>query len=180
MSAATVPNPSDADVMELIEINGLTGVPQYVRYEDHGYDSQWCHISAKHRTLTKGGRRVHGWALWRWPVPDAPEGTTIILAEHHSIWQSPDNELIDVTPPRFGVPSVLFVRDDAARIEFDGAAFQMKTDLTSWLEVPRMLRGQPTNELHYPLIPAIRPDVVDYANHLNFELDQLSTGDEHG
>ena len=68
---ATVPAPNDPDVLQLLAINNLRGPAELLPYKDMGYDSQWCHISAKHCALNSGGRRVHGWALWRWDVPQA-------------------------------------------------------------------------------------------------------------
>ena len=177
---ATVPNPNDDDVVELLKLNGLTGQPQYIRYEDRGYDPQWCHVSAKHCAVIDGGKRVHGWALWRFEDPTAPGGQTIAVAEHHSVWESQDGELVDVTPPRFGRASVLFVRDDTATIEFRDNSFLMRTELTNWPEVPRMLFGIPTSSAVYPLVPSERPDVIAYAARLGFDIALLATDESHG
>jgi hypothetical protein len=55
----------------------LTGTPLHLHYADHGYDPDFCHLSAKHCAMTKGGRRVHGWAVWAFD--------DMLVGEHHSV-----------------------------------------------------------------------------------------------
>ena len=177
---ATVPAPNDPDVLQLLAINNLRGPAELLPYKDMGYDSQWCHISAKHCALNSGGRRVHGWALWRWDVPQATPPQTILFAEHHSVWEPPNGALVDVTPRRFGVPSVLFVRDDSAVITLKDGSFLMRTDLTSWPEITRVITGNPTEYEFYPLKVEERPDLLAYCRRLDFDPCEMATDREHG
>ncbi|MBZ9984103.1 MULTISPECIES: hypothetical protein [unclassified Mesorhizobium] len=167
-----VPAAAEQEVATLLSINNLTGSPFLVPYEDHGYGAQQCHISAKHHAIVHGGKRVHGWAIWRF---DDPSSQSIVVAEHHSVWEDLHGNLIDVTTPRYGAVAVLFVRDDNATIHQKGPDYMMRTDLTSWHEVPRMLAGNPTQNEFYPLNPTTRPDVVSYAASLNFNLARIVT-----
>ncbi|WP_155251007.1 hypothetical protein [Sinorhizobium meliloti] len=167
-----VPSATEQEVATLLSINNLTSTPFLVPYEDYGYDAQQCHISAKHHAIIRGGKRVHGWAIWRF---DHPTSQSIAVAEHHSVWEDVNGNLIDVTPPRYGAAAVLFVRDDSATIHQEGRNFVMRTDLTSWHEVPRMFAGNPTQYEFYPLDPTVRPDVTSYAASLNFNLARIVT-----
>lgn len=178
-AVATAPAPGDADVLQLLALNHLSGTPHYLPYEDRGYGAQWCHISSKHCAMTAGGRRVHGWALWRWDVPEASPPETILFGEHHSVWERPDGALIDVTPPRYGA-AVLFVRDDAAVLAQANGVFQMRTDLTNWSEIPRVLAGSPIDSEFYPLTVSARPDLVTYCQGLGFDPMNMSTDPTHG
>lgn len=130
---ASVPAPNEPLVTTFLEKYSLLGTPVYVDYSDYGYDPSQCHLSAKHRAMKSGGRRVHGWALWQFEAQ--------IDAEHHSVWETPDENLVDVTPPKFGGDRVLFVRDDAADIvEFDGT-FIMWADRTTVPGISFVYRG---------------------------------------
>lgn len=82
-----LPNPTDADVVGLLKLHRLSGVPVFVKYEDHGYEPRFCHASAKDIAKKKAGKRVHGRAFWRFNATLA-DGTpsSLLLAEHHSIW----------------------------------------------------------------------------------------------
>jgi hypothetical protein len=175
MSAiATIPKASDRDVVMLLNLNCLTGAPTMVRYEERGYSARFCHVSAKHCAILHGGRRVHGWALWRRVVPGAPPGTTILLAEHHSVWETPGGELLDVTPRTFEDPDVLFLRDDSATIIAANGVFLLRTDLTDWPEIPRMLAGYQVDYKVFALEPT-KPDLVEYVARLGFDLSRLAT-----
>lgn len=173
------PKANDQDVIYWLKLHGFTGTPDLIRYEEHGYQPRFCHISAKHHASTNGGKRVHGWALWRWRVPETPIGTTVIFAEHHSVWQTPDGALVDLTPPASGGTEVLFLRDDSAPIIVENGQFLMHTDRTDHPDHPRVFRGQPTEYEYYPLDPQ-KPDLLTYANHLGFDVGRMATDPQHG
>lgn len=56
---------TDADVIAFQTAFGLSDAPVILTYQPQGYGSDWCHASAKAHALKHGGRRVHGWVLWR-------------------------------------------------------------------------------------------------------------------
>lgn len=126
-------------------------------FEDHDYEENQCHISAKHRAAAAGGQRVHGWALWEFPE--------ILIGEFHSVWERPDGTIIDVTPPKFGARRILFVRDATCRIELENGAYLIHTDRTSWPNLPFVFRGEPSDYSHWPLSPT-NPDLVRYCAKL--------------
>ena len=51
-----VPQGNDRSVNAFISKWQLSTTPTILRYNDHGYESAWCHISAKHKAISKGGR----------------------------------------------------------------------------------------------------------------------------
>lgn len=52
-----------------------------------------------------GGRLITGWVIWQWD-------NILVEAEAHAIWESPDNQLIDVTPHISAEKQILFLPDD--------------------------------------------------------------------
>jgi|ERR1035441_6354103 hypothetical protein len=63
-----------------------------------------CHCNAAEKARRDGGRVRFGWVVWE--VPDWE-----IRLEFHSVWQSPQGHLVDVSPPVHGSPVVLFLPD---------------------------------------------------------------------
>ena len=142
---ARVPSPTEPLVQQLMTTFQLSGTPVHLRYTDHGYDPDYCHLSAKHCAITKGGRRVHGWALWGF------DG--MLVSEHHSVWEDSNGNLVDVTPPKFGVDHILFVRDDASDLIEMNGVYAMWADRTTIPEVPFAFQGKPHNEPNWGLPP---------------------------
>ncbi|MCZ7555770.1 MAG: SEC-C domain-containing protein [Bacteroidia bacterium] len=58
----------------------------------------------------KGGCAAYGWLIWELP-------TVYVEAEFHSMWESEDGTLLDLTPKIFGCNTVLFLRDRNMRYE---------------------------------------------------------------
>lgn len=56
------------------------------------------------------GEIVHGWCIWEWPC-------TMLEAEFHAVWQSPDGSLVDVTNKPQGEREILFVIDPLKKFE---------------------------------------------------------------
>jgi hypothetical protein len=63
-----------------------------------------CFENVTNVASVQGGERVIGWAIWEWP-------NTLIEAEFHAVWKSPDKCLTDVTPRSDGESRVLFLPD---------------------------------------------------------------------
>jgi hypothetical protein len=64
-----------------------------------------CFENVAEHVAQHGGRIAYGWCIWEWP-------TVYVEAEHHAVWERPDESLIDITPRREGEMQILFVRDD--------------------------------------------------------------------
>jgi hypothetical protein len=63
-----------------------------------------CHGNAAKKVQRDGGQIRFGWVVWE--VPDWE-----IRLEFHSVWQSPQGHLVDVSPPVHGGRVVLFLPD---------------------------------------------------------------------
>lgn len=57
-----------------------------------------------------GGSSVLGWTLWEFP-------SLFVEAEFHAVWQSPANELIDITAKRTVTERIFFLPDPARPYE---------------------------------------------------------------
>lgn len=168
---ATVPAPNDPLVRAFLNKYNLGGTPVYADYSDHGYDLSQCHLSAKHRAMESGGRRVHGWALWQFEEQ--------IDAEHHSVWETPNGEFVDVTPPKFGGDRVLFVRDDTADIiEIDGV-FSMWADRTTVPDILFLYQGNEIDEPFWGLAKSHKT-ITDYCSKLGINPDDMITDPRFG
>lgn len=159
------------EVLAFLALQGLKGPASYIEYSGDPYGRDWCHVSAKHKALTSGGRRIHGWALWAFGE--------VLVGDHHSVWQSPEGKLIDVTPPKFGERRVLFVRDDSAVIEGDEDQFYLLTNRTSVPGARWMWEGNPSEYSHVPC-PWNKPDVVEYCASLGILTSAIVTDPTHG
>jgi hypothetical protein len=168
----TVPIAADhPEVLAFLQLQRLSGPAVYVDYAEHGYGPDWCHVSAKHRAMEDGGRRVHGWALWAFG--------DVIFGDHHSIWQTPQGELVDVTPPKYGAGHVLFVRDDSAIIESDDKNFYLLTNRSSVQDAKCVWQGNPSDYTHWPC-PQTKSDLVAYCAALDFPPSAIVTDQQFG
>lgn len=167
----TVPAPNEPLVITFLEKYSLHGTPVYVDYSDHGYAPNQCHLSAKHHAMVSGGRRVHGWALWQFGSQ--------IDAEYHSVWETPDGNLVDVTPPKFGGDRVLFIRDDASDIVECNGVFSMWADRTTVPGISFVYQGKPINEPNWGLPKSLKI-VTDYCSMLGMSPDAMVTDPHFG
>lgn len=142
---ARVPAPGEPLVQKFMTRFRLSNTPVHLHYTDHGYDPDNCHLSAKHCAMTKGGRRVHGWAIWGFDE--------MLIGEHHSVWEDPDGNLVDVTPPKFEAGQILFVRDDNADLVEMNGVYVMWADRTTIPEIPFCFKGNPHDEPTWGLLP---------------------------
>lgn len=170
-SNATIPAPDDPLVQVFLAKYKLAGTPLYVDHAEHGYVPSQCHLSAKHCAMTKGGRRVHGWALWQFGGQ--------IDAEHHSVWETADGDLVDVTPPKFGGDRVLFVRDDTADIVDIEGVFSMWADRTTAADILFVYAGKEIDQPFWGLLKSHRV-ITDYCSKLGMTPDDMLTDERLG
>ena len=64
-----------------------------------------CFPNVERMVQEQAGQQINGWAIWQW-------ANVLVEAEAHSVWQSPEGELIDITPHINGENEILFLRDD--------------------------------------------------------------------
>jgi len=177
-----LPSPTDEDVSQLCQLNGLSGVPTLLTYQDHGYGPAFCHISSKDIALKKGGRRVHGWSFWRMIDTDHNTGEShpLMMAEHHSVWETKEGLLIDVTPPRHGGNNTLFLRDDGATIKSESGEIPIRTNLADLHEGVFFRDGETVHYKNYALPEADAARAHQYADSIKFDMSQYSTDQENG
>jgi hypothetical protein len=154
------------DVVGFRTAFGLSDAPICLCYHNAGYATEWCHVSAKHHAMKNGGKRVHGWALWQFPNG--------VMGDFHSVWESPDKTLIDVTPPKYGKNRVLFVRDRVTDIYLNQSVFVLPTNRMSPPNSMYWWDGKPTAETIWGLQQQNK-HFVKYCNTLNFPVNELET-----
>lgn len=64
-----------------------------------------CFPNVQRMVREQGGQQVNGWAIWQC-------ANILAEAEAHSVWQNPEEELIDITLHVNGESRILFLRDD--------------------------------------------------------------------
>lgn len=168
---ARVPDLDESLVTEFMTRFGLTSAPMHLKYENRGYDNNQCHLSAKHCAIENGGRRVHGWALWGFD--------SMLVGEHHSVWETPNRQLIDVTPPKFGADSILFIRDDAADLVEMQGVYAMWSDRTTIPDIPFAFQGNPHNEPHWGLLPD-NANIVQFCQKFGIKPSDMLTDERFG
>jgi hypothetical protein len=168
---ATVPALDDPLVKVFVTKYKLANTPLHVDYVNHGYEQSQCHLSSKHCAFKNGGRRIHGWALWQFNKQ--------IDAEHHSVWETSDGKLVDVTPPKFGGSYILFVRDDSADIVEVGGRFSMFAERTTISGILFVRNGKKTDEPFWGLEKS-DAIITGYCSKLGINPDDMLTDTQFG
>ena len=73
-----------------------------------------CFSIVPQHIVTHGGKAHTGWSIWEWPG-------VMIEAELHMIWESPEGDLMDITPKPIDFDSILFLPDP--KKEYRGRQF---------------------------------------------------------
>lgn len=141
---ADVPDLTDPLLTKFSSRYYLTNSPLHLTFTDYGYPASQCHLSAKHCAITKGGRRVHGWAVWKFG--------DFLIAEHHSVWDD-GNRLVDVTPPKFGGDRILFIRDDVSDLIQKDGIFVMWCDRSTLAGASYLLNNEAQEIPNFGLSP---------------------------
>ena len=69
-----------------------------------------CFHIVKQHVAINGGRQVFGWSIWEWPG-------VFLEAEFHSVWETQDGDLIDVTSKQTHFDSITFLHDPKKQYE---------------------------------------------------------------
>lgn len=99
-----------------------------------------CFINVRAKVAQDGGKELNGWQLWTWP-------NVFIEAEHHCVWESPEGNLIDVTPKENGEKRIAFLSDPAAlydhenhrRVDNIRKALSVDPDIDEYLDLAAKL-----------------------------------------
>lgn len=107
MKRETTPAKVTDKIMELCEKVVPGAVPVYVPVEAAGWSRlHECFPNVQRMIREQGGRQVNGWAIWQW-------ANIMVEVEAHSVWQSPEGELVDITPHDNEEKRILFLCDDS-------------------------------------------------------------------
>tara|TARA_R110002167_G_C12369509_1_gene623973 strand:- start:65 stop:580 length:516 start_codon:yes stop_codon:yes gene_type:complete len=68
-----------------------------------------CFPIVDKKVESAGGKKVLGWQIWKTPL--------LVEAEFHAVWESPEGDLIDITPKSLPLAKILFLPDEAAVYE---------------------------------------------------------------
>lgn len=92
-------------IMELCSGIVPDAKPEYIQVEAQGWCLPMeCFPNVERMVREHGGQQVNGWAIWQW-------ANILVEAEAHSVWRSPEGELVDVTPHDNGEREILFLHD---------------------------------------------------------------------
>ena len=107
MKSETTPAKVTDKIIELCSKIVWGKVPVYVPVETVKWTrKQECFSNVQRMVQEWGGQQINGWAIWQW-------ANILVEAEAHSVWQSPEGALIDITPHDNGERQILFLRDDS-------------------------------------------------------------------
>lgn len=106
MKRETTPIRVTDKIMELCSGIVSDVIPEYVPVAAQ----EWClpnecFPNVERMVQEQGGQQINGWAIWQW-------ANILVEAEAHSVWRSPEGELMDITPYVNGENEILFLRDD--------------------------------------------------------------------
>jgi hypothetical protein len=109
----TVPEENDPYLLKLLKLVNATHEPLIVEIKpEPGAEVIDCFNVVKKKVEEAGGKCICGWQVWK--------AEYLIEAEAHAVWETPEEELIDLTPKGLPVPvtSILFVEDE--RMNYQG------------------------------------------------------------
>jgi hypothetical protein len=110
--------------------------PVLLPFTDLSGRARQCHMNVLHRVRTHGGKRRNGWLIW--------ESAMFAEASFHCVWESPDGELVDLTPRDDGEEHILFLPDPETRLTVGPhGGYMMPTNRTTSPATPFTFAGLP-------------------------------------
>src|SRR5687768_5682713 len=88
------------DLLKLISLKSTDVINVKVKTEPYS-ERNFCFPIVERKVREENGEVVYGWRIWK--------HIFMIEAEFHSVWRSPEGELIDITPN--GFHEIIFVPD---------------------------------------------------------------------
>lgn len=105
MKHETTPAKITEKILELCNMVVPEATPEYIPVEAQTWGSPMeCFPNVQRIVREQRGTQINGWAIWQW-------ANILIEAEAHSVWESPEGKLIDITPHDYGEKEILFLRD---------------------------------------------------------------------
>ena len=104
------PEGVDKYIQKLIEILNPTHEPIYVDFkaEPEAKPSD-CFPIVEQKVENQGGKMILGWQIWK--------TNNLVEAEFHAVWETPDGDLLDISPKEIIVDKILFVEDNNLKYE---------------------------------------------------------------
>lgn len=104
------PNEICSDIRFLISKLGSKSEPVYLPYmPEAGAPLNECFPTVDKKVESSSGKKVLGWQIWKTPL--------LVEAEFHAVWESPQGDLIDITPKSLPLAKILFLPDETAVYE---------------------------------------------------------------
>jgi hypothetical protein len=149
-------------------ITALGGEPIEVKLAvEPGAESLRCFWNVAAHIEQHGGSIVFGWSLHEWQL--------FWEAQHHAIWRTRDEQLVDITPPALrSATATIFVEDPASNFDhesgIESAADTQRFHFFHWPEL-RAYRDAGVNirQRRDRLKPTDRPKDRMLNNYLNVE-----------
>jgi hypothetical protein len=108
----------------------------------------YCDNGVRERVRLSGGTAAFGWCIWEWP-------RILLTAEFHTVWQTPDGQLVDITPKPHGETSIVFIQDRRYADDFD---FDKRPPSLRFSLYPAVTR----TEIAEQSIASMRPAQLEY------------------
>ncbi len=105
MSKLTIPKLSDPFLQRLLRLVNASHEPIMVNVlPEPGAVINDCFNIVQKKILSSGGKRICGWQVLKTKF--------VIEAEAHAVWETPNGELLDITPKLVPSPQTIFVEDE--------------------------------------------------------------------
>jgi hypothetical protein len=115
MLAPTTPRRVDPAVRDLLSHLGIDDSDavflEYKRPRDFKPELAECHVNVLVQCKVAGGKIVTGWTIWQ------DRSNAFVEAQYHSVWESPNRRLIDITPRQDKERRILFAPDPRIPLE---------------------------------------------------------------
>lgn len=108
----TTPRELTASILNFCSSISRDSTPIYLPVPSSGSEDEYqnCFENAEKKVQEHGGKQILGWIIWIFP-------NIMMEAEAHAVWQTPDGNLVDITPQRDGEREVLFLEDSSLHYE---------------------------------------------------------------
>jgi hypothetical protein len=166
----TTPTELSDQIVEVCSRAVWGSVPIYVDVAPRpGAAIGQCYYNVEDVVVEAGGCSRFGWIIWQC-------GQLYVELEHHTIWQLPSGDLMDITPKSDGEAQIAFLPDPKSRFYtrnpkwLDNQRFTLSSDprVQSFLVASSKLsrfvirHSRPNGRLRETVIP--RPLVAHYEN----------------
>jgi len=99
-----VPAITNNKLTDLFKMIGCADAPVIIQMDlSENYPKNECFDNVTANVKIHGGERIDGWQFWQHDY--------MLEAEYHAVWQSPEGNLVDITPKNSAFEHILFISD---------------------------------------------------------------------